>query len=139
MSSLSLSLLQTIGLFVSGAFQQIGRPKGGVWWNQNEPKMKFCSRKSRFMFVHLFSSLRLVESNCLLVLYGHTARVWLARPLPHCIISVGEDAVCRVWGYDGKIWTTFRGHKGKSIWSMAVDRQRSVLASSTNNLLCVCE
>ena len=56
-----------------------------------------------------------------MVLYGHTARVWEARFLPGCIVSVGEDATCRVWNYEGQAMNVFTGHKGKSIWSMAVD------------------
>lgn len=66
---------------------------------------------------------------CLLVLYGHTARVWKAELLPQCIVSIGEDAVCRVWSHSGEVISTFRGHKGKSIWSMAVDKEHKILAS----------
>lgn len=67
------------------------------------------------------------ESDCLLVLYGHTARVWAARLLPNYIISIGEDATCRVWGYDGRTINVFKGHKGKSIWSVAVDRMNKIV------------
>ena len=57
-----------------------------------------------------------------MVLYGHTARVWSAMILPECILSIGEDATCRVWSHSGQTLDVFQGHRGKSIWSMAVDK-----------------
>ncbi|ELU07060.1 hypothetical protein CAPTEDRAFT_228218 [Capitella teleta] len=51
-------------------------------------------------------------------LYGHTARVWDVKMLSAGIVSVGEDAVCCLWGYDGKVKRKFQGHKGRSIWSL---------------------
>lgn len=73
---------------------------------------------------------RVVESSCCLVLYGHTARVWMARLLPDCTVSIGEDATCRVWSHVGQALRTFRGHRGKSIWSMAVEKAHTVVVSS---------
>jgi WD40 repeat protein len=52
------------------------------------------------------------EVEHLLVLYGHSARVWDAKMLQECIVSIGEDAVCNVWSYDGKLIKRFSGHKG---------------------------
>lgn len=49
--------------------------------------------------------------------------------LPTAIVSIGEDATCRVWNYSGETLNTFRGHRGKSIWSMAVDRKNETLVS----------
>lgn len=49
----------------------------------------------------------------LLIMYGHSARVWDAKVLTNHVVSIGEDAVCNVWGYDGKLVKTFSGHKGK--------------------------
>ena len=59
--------------------------------------------------------------SCSLLLYGHTARVWDGQLLDNCVISIGEDATCRVWGYDGKCMRVMDGHRGRNIWSMAVD------------------
>ena len=57
------------------------------------------------------------------MLYGHTARVWRARFLPGgSIVSVGEDATCRVWNTNGSTKSIFRGHRGKCVWSLAVSK-----------------
>ena len=44
------------------------------------------------------------------VLYGHAARVWDLRLLNEYIVTVGEDATCMIWGYDGKVCQKFKGH-----------------------------
>lgn len=56
-------------------------------------------------------------------LYGHSARVWDARLLrAGRVVSVGEDATCRVWKVEsGQCVHVVEGHKGRSVWSMAVD------------------
>lgn len=54
----------------------------------------------------------------------------MAKLLPHCIISIGEDAVCKVWSYSGTNLHSLKGHKGKSIWSMAVDRENKTVVNS---------
>ncbi len=69
------------------------------------------------------------ELCCSLVLYGHTARVWDARLLSECIVSIGEDATCRVWSLNGQCKEVVRGHKGRSIWSMAIDERQQVIVS----------
>ncbi|XP_069139917.1 tRNA (34-2'-O)-methyltransferase regulator WDR6-like [Argopecten irradians] len=61
------------------------------------------------------------ESTELFVLYGHSARVWDVKILTSAIVSVGEDSTCCVWDNQGKITQRFKGHKGKSIWSLAVE------------------
>lgn len=48
----------------------------------------------------------------LLVVYGHTARVWDAKLLETCFVSIGEDLVCNVWSYDGNVVKTYKGHTG---------------------------
>lgn len=41
---------------------------------------------------------------------------------PPALVSVGEDATCRLWR-DGKVVETWRdGHDGRSIWSVAIAR-----------------
>ena len=84
------------------------------------------------MAIHRFSltvHFRSEELCCSLVLYGHTARVWDARLLSDCIVSIGEDATCRVWDLNGQCKEVVRGHKGRSIWSMAVDDRQQVIVS----------
>ncbi|KAH9520190.1 WD repeat-containing protein 6 [Bulinus truncatus] len=60
------------------------------------------------------------ECSLLLSLYGHSARVWDVALLNDCFISIAEDAICIVWDYKGNILKKFKGHKGRSIWSLAV-------------------
>ncbi|KAH0630302.1 hypothetical protein JD844_013210 [Phrynosoma platyrhinos] len=57
---------------------------------------------------------------CLLVCYGHQARVWSVRLLGDYIISIGEDSACLVWDYQGEIVQSFMGHKGRGLWAVAV-------------------
>ena len=45
------------------------------------------------------------------VLYGHTARVWRVVWLPHLLLTVGEDAVCRVWDHNGNQLDVVHGHR----------------------------
>lgn len=72
------------------------------------------------------------QNLCSLVLYGHTARVWDGRLLPDCVISIGEDATCRVWGYGGECIQVVEGHRGRSIWSMAVDESSGLVVREHN-------
>lgn len=62
------------------------------------------------------TNLSTLESNgCvepLLVVYGHSARVWNAKLLEMCFVSIGEDLVCNVWSYDGSIVKSYKGHTG---------------------------
>ena len=68
---------------------------------------------------YIFRRCRL--SSCSLMLYGHTARVWDGRLLSDWVVSIGEDATCRVWDGEGRCVRVVDGHRGRSIWSMAVD------------------
>lgn len=63
------------------------------------------------------------SSTCVHVLYGHSARVWDVRLLTSTLVSVGEDSTCCVWNYNGDVLQKFKGHKGKSIWSLSVDEK----------------
>ncbi|XP_066452896.1 tRNA (34-2'-O)-methyltransferase regulator WDR6 [Eleutherodactylus coqui] len=60
------------------------------------------------------------DVQCLLVLYGHQARVWSVRLLQDNIISIGEDSSCIVWSYNGDIIHNFKGHKGRGIRAIAI-------------------
>ncbi|KAK3598434.1 hypothetical protein CHS0354_014057 [Potamilus streckersoni] len=68
------------------------------------------------------SAWHLVQSSLLHVMYGHLARVWDVKLLSDKIISIGEDAACCMWNYNGEMIKKFKGHKGRSIWSLASER-----------------
>jgi len=74
-----------------------------------------------------FSKCRVEQRSCALVLYGHTARVWDARLLPSCLVSIGEDTTCKVWDHQGLCVETVEGHKGRNIWSLAVDVENNIV------------
>ncbi|XP_059175378.1 WD repeat-containing protein 6-like [Physella acuta] len=63
---------------------------------------------------------RSMQSSLMFCLYGHSARVWKVVLMDNYFVSVGEDATCFVWNYSGNVMSTLKGHKGKSIWSLAV-------------------
>jgi len=46
------------------------------------------------------------------ILYGHVSRVWRGLLLPHCIVTIGEDATCCVWDYGGNM--TRRWERGRN-------------------------
>ena len=77
--------------------------------------------------ITIFINSRAEHCICSLVLYGHTARVWDARLLPNMIVSIGEDATCRLWNYNGQCLHVVEGHKGRSIWSMAIDMDKKLV------------
>ena len=60
--------------------------------------------------ISTFESNGHVEPLC--VVYGHAARVWDAKLLETCFVSIGEDLVCNVWSYDGNIVKAYKGHTG---------------------------
>ena len=51
----------------------------------------------------------------LTVVYGHTARVWDAKLLESCFVSIGEDLMCNVWDYEGNIIKVHKGHTGMTL------------------------
>ncbi|XP_075687854.1 tRNA (34-2'-O)-methyltransferase regulator WDR6 [Rhinoderma darwinii] len=69
------------------------------------------------------------DVQCLLVLYGHQARVWSVRLLPDHIISIGEDSACIVWSYSGDLIHSFKGHKGRGIRAVAVQDHLGLVAT----------
>eukprot|EP00795_Rhopilema_esculentum_P011998 gene11998-2581_t len=69
------------------------------------------------------------SEECLQVLYGHTARVWDATYLNELIVSIGEDATCFIWDDQSTVLKKFKGHKGKNIWSLAVDEGSNLIAT----------
>ncbi|XP_056380771.1 WD repeat-containing protein 6 [Hyla sarda] len=69
------------------------------------------------------------DVKCLLLLYGHQARVWSVRLLPDNIISIGEDSACIVWSYSGDIIHNFKGHKGRGIRAVSVQDELGLVAT----------
>ncbi|KAF9977384.1 WD repeat-containing protein 6 [Actinomortierella ambigua] len=64
------------------------------------------------------------------VLFGHMARVWDCQMVGQYLVSISEDATCRVWKNPiGKEASTdgfsdclacWEGHEGKNAWSVAI-------------------
>ena len=69
------------------------------------------------------------QSSLVHCLYGHSARVWDVHMMESSFASVGEDSTCIVWGYDGNIHRKFKGHQGKSIWSMTATEDEKFLVT----------
>ncbi|KAI8089880.1 WD40-repeat-containing domain protein [Halteromyces radiatus] len=80
-----------------------------------------------------------------LVVYGHTARVWDCQIVGEYLVSISEDATCRVWknammANDNKdsidlgdtsmdCLACWEGHTGKNIWSAAVSPDHRIVAT----------
>ncbi|KAG0251379.1 WD repeat-containing protein 6 [Actinomortierella ambigua] len=64
------------------------------------------------------------------VLYGHMARVWDCQMAGQYLVSISEDATCRIWknpigteaSADGfsDCLACWEGHEGKNTWSVAI-------------------
>ncbi|XP_028403319.1 WD repeat-containing protein 6-like isoform X2 [Dendronephthya gigantea] len=70
-----------------------------------------------------------VSAKPLLTLYGHKARVWDCLILKNHIVSIGEDSMYLLWNSDGKIIRSWKGHIGKSIWSLACTTDEQTIAT----------
>ena len=91
-----------------------------------------------FQQVPAFVYIRGEVKSCSLVLHGHTARVWGGRCLRDGgVISIGEDATCRVWDGQGRCVKVVEGHRGRSIWSMAVDEHSGVVVRAVHHHLTI--
>ncbi|KAI9258743.1 WD40-repeat-containing domain protein [Phascolomyces articulosus] len=74
-----------------------------------------------------------------LVIFGHTARVWDCQFVDRYLISISEDATCRVWkntlmakgegDEDGDCLACWEGHIGKNVWSCAVSPEHKIVAT----------
>ena len=68
-----------------------------------------------------------VVSNSL-VFKGHSGRVWKAKFAERYIISVSEDATCRIWDRNKQTClSVLEGHGFKNVWSLAVDPTNSII------------
>ncbi|KAG7253602.1 hypothetical protein CRUP_002466 [Coryphaenoides rupestris] len=66
------------------------------------------------------------DPTCLLVLYGHQARVFSVCLSPGNVYSAGEDGCCLVWSPSsgGKVVQTLKGHRAGGIRALAVSAGR---------------
>ncbi|KAI7855064.1 WD40-repeat-containing domain protein [Circinella umbellata] len=74
-----------------------------------------------------------------LVIFGHTARVWDCQFVDQYLISISEDATCRVWkntlvskgegDEEGDCLACWEGHIGKNVWSCAVSPEHQIVAT----------
>ncbi len=74
------------------------------------------------------------------MLSGHSARVWGAKHLPGGgVVSIGEDTTCRVWERGvanvGVVSRVLAGHKGRSVWSMALNKDSSKVVRTCMSFL----
>ena len=42
-------------------------------------------------------------------------------------MSVGEDGTMRVWDREGRCVDVMEGHGGRSVWCLAVDKEKNVV------------
>nr|XP_046253619.1 WD repeat-containing protein 6 [Scatophagus argus]XP_046253620.1 WD repeat-containing protein 6 [Scatophagus argus] len=63
-----------------------------------------------------------LNSSCLMVLYGHQARVFSVCLSPGNVFSAGEDGACLVWDWTGggKVVRTLKGHRAGGVRALAV-------------------
>ncbi|KAI7878980.1 WD40 repeat-like protein [Lichtheimia hyalospora FSU 10163] len=73
-----------------------------------------------------------------LVIFGHTARIWDCQFVDQYLVSISEDATCRVWRnilMDGSAHdeadclARWEGHIGKNVWSCAISPEKKMVAS----------
>ncbi|KAJ1652692.1 WD repeat-containing protein 6 [Dispira simplex] len=71
-------------------------------------------------------------------LYGHTSRVWDCQFAEEFLVSISEDATCRIWSFDKahldgeggpRPLACWRGHTGKSIWSVAINPEQTTVVT----------
>lgn len=97
------------------------------------------------------------EIDCVYTLYGHGSRVWDCIFLTNFFVSIGrkgmlclyfsfiflaclifpnffigEDGICCVWNYSGKLIKQLKSHKGRNIWSLAAKNER-IIATGGND------
>lgn len=62
-------------------------------------------------------------------LYGHRSRVWAVQETKDMLVSVSEDATCKVWNpeVDSKPFETLKGHTGKNVRALATFSASSLI------------
>ncbi|KAK4515202.1 uncharacterized protein ATC70_002812 [Mucor velutinosus] len=79
------------------------------------------------------------EDKTPLVLFGHTARVWDCQFVDEYLVSISEDASCRVWKNTlmatadeddtGDCIACWEGHASKNVWSCAINPEHKIVAT----------
>lgn len=71
-----------------------------------------------------------IGSDTHVTLTGHTSRVWKTLFTDKYIVSISEDASCRVWDLETnecvKCW---EGHEIINVWSLAIDPTGNTVAT----------
>ncbi|XP_024532474.1 WD repeat-containing protein 6 isoform X2 [Selaginella moellendorffii] len=71
-----------------------------------------------------------LQTKAVIVLFGHTARVWDLHIDAKMFITASEDCTCGVWSLSGELLRTLKGHTGRGIWRCIFDRQLSMLVTA---------
>jgi WD repeat-containing protein 6 len=59
---------------------------------------------------------------------GHTGRVWKAKFADKYVVTIAEDATCRIWDrYSQRCLSVLEGHGFKNVWSLAIDPTKSII------------
>ncbi|TMW60647.1 hypothetical protein Poli38472_000689 [Pythium oligandrum] len=61
--------------------------------------------------------------------WGHTARLWDVKFCSQDVLTVSEDAFCKLWDLDGTCVATMQGHQGKHVWRVAVHPAMPLIAT----------
>ncbi|CAD5110835.1 DgyrCDS197 [Dimorphilus gyrociliatus] len=69
---------------------------------------------------------------CIHTLYGHGSRVWDCIFLTNKFVSIGEDGICCIWDYNGKLIKQLKSHKGRNIWSLSA-KNDNLIATGGND------
>lgn len=100
-----------------------------VTWSQDGKRIASCS-DDRAVFVLDIESGKVLAQG-----WGHISRVWKVKFVSQNLLVTGaEDCSARVWrlpekGTDLDCVRIFTGHKGRSVWSLGVEREEKVIAT----------
>ncbi|XP_012690026.2 WD repeat-containing protein 6 [Clupea harengus] len=70
-----------------------------------------------------------LEPLCQHVLYGHQARVFCVQLAQNSVFSAGEDGACLMWGGDGRVERSFKGHRAGGARALAVSEEQRWVAT----------
>ncbi|KAI9265969.1 WD40-repeat-containing domain protein [Sporodiniella umbellata] len=101
-------------------------------------KVRLNQKKKKKIYNQSITNVSLYLSQPPLVLFGHTARVWDCQFVGDNLISISEDATCRVWRNalilgeqeeNSECIACWEGHASKNVWSCAIDPDSKVVAT----------
>lgn len=100
-----------------------------VCWSQDGTRIASCS-DDRAIYIHDVDTGKILAQG-----WGHISRIWKVRFVSSVmLISGAEDCSARVWrlpeeGTDLECVHIFTGHKGRSVWSLGVEREEGIVAT----------